>query len=132
MSSPNVKEIFRAIYDKFAKEDDYMEKLHGEFLLLLIRIINEKWLYTSDMTREKYIRRVLIHQLALAYTPWSKLLRPFKNMNWEGADISMAEDMLKELADIRRVTSHLDIIIKQYVFFLLGKWQTALKPIVAN
>ena len=99
----------RANYTRFTKETDYMEKLHGEFLLLIIRVINEKWCDMSSMNRRSEVRRFLIHQLAMDYSPWSKVLKQLKYMKWDGADIAVAEEMLKELTDTRDIKG-----VKQY------------------
>ena len=82
-----------------------MEKLHGEFLLILIRILNEHWTDNSDIDRRAECRTVLIHQLAVEFMPWSKISKMLmgKRVQWDAKEIRVAEQMLPELADTRDV-----------------------------
>ena len=68
--SPNAEGSFLKKLNKnqhFRKEPEYIARLHGEFLLLLIRIINARWVGMCNMTPENQLRRTLLHILAVDF-----------------------------------------------------------------
>ena len=91
----------RANYTHMANDTGYMEKLLDELYLIIIRIFNVQLQGTCDIDQKGEIRRFLIHHLAIDYRPWSKLNNTWRNLTWSRNEISIAEEMLKEVADTR-------------------------------
>ena len=91
--------LLRAKYPKnqhFRKEPEYIAKVHGEFLLLMIRIVNSRWVGMCEMSPESQLRRTLLHMLAIDFQPWSTIQKQFRARNYDSLNLSRIESLLKD------------------------------------
>ena len=77
---------------------EYRTKLIGEFLSMLVGIINGRFEHTSTLTEKEDIRQRLLHYLAEKYFPWSKIVK-YLSSSLSPEQLKMAESMLPQLAD---------------------------------
>ena len=72
--------------------------LIGEFLSMLVRIINGRFEHSSTLTEKDDIRQRLLHYLAERYMAWSRIAK-YLSSSLGPEQVKMAEGMLHELAD---------------------------------
>ena len=77
---------------------EYRTKLIGEFLSMLVRIINGRFEHSSTLTEKDDIRQRLLHYLAERYMAWSRIAK-YLSSSLGPEQVKMAEGMLHELAD---------------------------------